>query len=308
MDYQSKTVIIKPDDTGSRLDKSLSLHLPELSRSRIQQLINQGCVTSAGATITDSSRKVKQGEVYEITLPPPEESEIRAIQIELDIIFEDKHLLIINKPAGMTVHPAPGHTNDTLVNALLAHCQDSLSGIGGVTRPGIVHRIDKDTSGLLVVAKHDVAHRNLAAQIEKRTLKRQYLAVVKGVPKPLAGKIEGNIARSTVNRKKMAVVKSGGKTAVTHYKTEEVFGDSALVRCILETGRTHQIRVHLTHIGYPLIGDQVYGRRGKSFDFNRQALHAVCLTLVHPVTNEVMEFTAPIPDDMLELLEQLRSC
>ncbi len=302
----TKTVIISDSDAGQRLDKCLADRLTEFSRSRIQQLIAQGCITAGSATITDAARKVKQGETYSILVPPAEPTEVLAADIKLKIIFEDKHLLVIDKPAGMTVHPAPGHTNDTLVNALLAHCGDSLSGIGGVMRPGIVHRIDKDTSGLLVVAKHDLAHRHLAAQLATHTLKRQYLAIVKGAPNPLSGTIEVAIARSPSNRKKMAVVKFGGKSATTHYKTEELLGNYALLRCTLETGRTHQIRVHLTHIGHPLVGDPVYGGRGKTVDFPRQALHATALTLIHPETEETMEFLSPIPQDMQELLIKLK--
>lgn len=300
-------VVVSEEDAGQRLDKFLCAYLKHFSRNRIQQLISQGCVKAGAATITDASRKVKQGETYEVIVEEAKASTLVANPMSLDVVFEDKHLLVINKAPGMTVHPAPGHSEDTLVNALLAHCGDTLSGIGGVQRPGIVHRIDKDTSGLLVVAKHDVAHRHLAEQLAERTLKRQYIAVVKGVPKPLSGRIEGNIARSPSNRKKMAVVKSGGKAAVTHYKVEEIFKASALVRCTLETGRTHQIRVHLTHIGHPLIGDPVYGRKGKEFNFYRQALHAAALTLVHPVTGKVMEFSAPIPEDMEALLQELRA-
>lgn len=299
-------VVVTEVDAGQRLDKCLCAHLDHFSRNRIQQLIAQGCVKAEAVTITDASRKVKPGEAYEVTEDEAEPSTLAATAIKLEVVFEDNHLLVINKPPGMTVHPAPGHVEDTLVNALLAHCGDTLSGIGGVQRPGIVHRIDKDTSGLLVVAKHDEAHRNLAAQLAERTLKRQYISVVKGVPKPPSGKIEGNIARSPSNRKKMAVVKSGGKHAVTHYKVEEVFEGAALVRCTLETGRTHQIRVHMTHIGHPLIGDPVYGRNGKEFNFHRQALHAVALILVHPVSRKVMEFAAPLPEDIELLLKQLR--
>jgi 23S rRNA pseudouridine1911/1915/1917 synthase len=214
-------------------------------------------------------------------------------------------LLVINKPAGMTVHPAPGHYDDTLVNALLSLCGDSLSGIGGVMRPGIVHRIDKDTSGLLVVAKNDITHNNLATQLANRTLKRQYIAVVKGIPKPIAGIIDANIARSPVNRQKMAVVKSGGKTAVTHYITKKVFTNNAIVQCNLETGRTHQIRVHLAHIGYPIIGDLVYGRKNNNYDFTRQALHAEKLSFIHPRTNKLVEFEAVLPDDIKQLIALL---
>lgn len=301
-----KIVNIEAPEKGQRLDKCLAGRLPEFSRSRIQQLIEQGCVTLGAATITDAARKVKPGDIYSVSEPELVATKLRATPLTLNIVFEDKHFLVIDKPAGMTVHPAPGHADDTLVNALLAHCADSLSGIGGVMRPGIVHRIDKDTSGLLVVAKHDAAHRNLAAQIVARTLKREYLAVVRGVPKPASGAIEGAIARSKINRKKMTVVKSGGKTAKTYYKTEEVLGDYALLRCQLDTGRTHQIRVHLTHIGHPLVGDPVYGRATKAIDFPRQALHATALTLHHPDTGKKMEFSSSIPKDMKELLVRLR--
>jgi len=303
---QNKTVIAELSDKGQRLDKCLAVHLPEFSRSRLQQLIAQGCVASGVATITDAACKVKPGDTYIISLPEIVSSELRAVPIELTIVFEDKHLLVIDKPAGLTVHPAPGHTNDTLVNALLAHCGDSLSGIGGVMRPGIVHRIDKDTSGLLVVAKHDEAHRSLAAQLADRTLSREYLAVVKGVPKPPSGAVEGAIARSKTNRKKMAVVKSGGKAAKTYYKTQEVLGDYALLLCTLESGRTHQIRVHMTHIGHPIVGDPVYGRKLKTIDFPRQALHAARLTLIHPATGKRMEFLSEIPQDIEQLLATLR--
>ena len=303
---QIKTFIIEAQDAGGRLDKCLTLALPEFSRSRIQQLILEGCVVIGNTTITDSSRKTKLGEEYKISITEPKASHITATEIKLNIVFEDKHLLVINKQAGMTVHPAPGHYDDTLVNALLAHCGDSLSGIGGVMRPGIVHRIDKDTSGLLVVAKHDVAHRFLAAQLAEHTIRREYLAIVKGIPKPISGTIEGNIARSNTNRKKMVVVKIAGKTAITHYKTEEIFAANALLRCVLETGRTHQIRVHLAHIGFPIIGDQVYGRKDKKIDFPRQALHAEKLTLIHPNSKKEMQFYADLPDDMKELLRNLR--
>jgi len=301
-----KTIIIEASQAGERLDKCLVSHLPEFSRSRLQQLIAERCVTLGRATIADAAHKVKPGEEYKITIPTAQPTEIRATSMSLNIVFEDSHLLVIDKPVGMTVHPAPGHTDDTLVNALLAHCGNSLSGIGGVMRPGIVHRIDKDTSGLLVVAKHDQAHRHLAAQLAARTLKRQYLAVVKGVPKPIAGTITGNIDRSNANRKKMTVVKSGGREATTHYKTEEILGDYALLRCTLDTGRTHQIRVHLTHIGHAIVGDQTYGNRGKIIDFPRQALHATALTLIHPVNGEEIEFSSPLPEDMRQLLEALR--
>jgi len=299
-------ITIPCSHSGQRLDKALAMLLPELSRTRVQQLLEQGSIMREEKVVKDASHKVQEGESYTLFIDEPEESHIGAVEMPLDIIFEDTDMLVINKPAGMTVHPAVGHWNDTLVNGLLAHCGDSLSGIGGVIRPGIVHRIDKDTSGLLVVAKHDTAHRHLANQIENRSLKRGYVAVVKGLPKPMAGKIDANIDRSPINRQKMAVVKTGGKRAVTYYKTQEVFKDTALVRCSLETGRTHQIRVHLSHIGYPIIGDAIYGRKSKAHDFPRQALHAEKLTLLHPMTEEVMEFSAPMPQDMLELIASMR--
>ncbi len=261
-------------------------------------------MTVEGATITDAARKVKLTEVYSVSVPPLKALDLVATPASLCILYEDRDLVIIDKPPGMAVHPGPGHTDDTLVNALLAHCGDSLSGIGGVMRPGIVHRIDKDTSGLLVVAKHDAAHRHLAAQLAARTLKRQYLAVVKGTPRPPAGSINAPIARSPVNRQKMAVVE-GGRAALTHYATEKTFASATLLRCVLDTGRTHQIRVHLSHIGHPLVGDPVYGRKGKAFDFGRQALHAAALTLEHPVSGDKMEFTSELPDDMRELLAAL---
>jgi len=299
-----KTVTVEPSDAGQRLDKYLAAHL-DFSRSRIGQLIAQGRVTAGGATITEADHKVKPGAIYTVSVPDAVPLDLKASDVKLEIVFEDAHLLVIDKPAGMTVHPGPGHADDTLVNALLAHCGDSLSGIGGVARPGIVHRIDKDTSGLLVVAKNDAAHQSLSAQLAARTLKRQYLAVVKGVPKPPAGKVDAPIGRSAKNRKKMAVIK-GGRAAVTHYKTEDIFANAALLRCSLETGRTHQIRVHMAHLGHPIVGDAVYGRKGKEYNFPRQALHATALTLVHPVTGKVMEFHSELPEDMRELVEGLR--
>ena len=226
-------MVCEDSDTGLRLDKCLSQRLPDLSRSRIQQLLAQGCVTAGGGTITDAARKVKPGETYFVRIPALKALEVAAVSMPLSIVFEDNDLIVIDKPAGLTVHPGPGHSDDTLVNALLAHCGASLSGVGGAIRPGIVHRIDKDTSGLLVVAKHDRAHQHLSAQLAQRTLKRQYLAVVKGTVKPPAGKVDAPIGRSASNRKKMAVV-SGGRTAVTHYATEKTFKTASLVRCNLK--------------------------------------------------------------------------
>ncbi|MBY0408313.1 MAG: RluA family pseudouridine synthase [Rickettsiales bacterium] len=324
------SIVVSEEASGQRLDKYLSQTLPEMSRSRLQGLIAQGALTHKGEAITDANAKVKAGSVYILAIPEAIASHIAPEDIALDVIFEDEHLLVINKPARLTVHPAPGHADGTLVNALLAHCGASLSGIGGVARPGIVHRIDKDTSGLLVVAKHDAAHNHLSAQLSDHSLKRTYRAIVWGEPKALSGTITGNIGRSTANRQRMAVVKSGGKEAVTHYKVLEKFQPAgikipmaALVECNLETGRTHQIRVHFTHIGHPLLGDPAYGpstatqmkqniykplsdaARETIMGFQRQALHALKLGLIHPATGEEMHFSCPMPADMEKLITAL---
>jgi len=317
-------------DSGVRLDRFLTTHLQDLSRNRLQDLIAKGHVTCNGAITEDNSVKIKAGQAFIVTIPEIVASHIVAQDIALDVVYEDDDLLVINKPAGLTVHPAPGHPDMTLVNALLAHCGDSLSGIGGVARPGIVHRIDKETSGLLVVAKHDAAHIALSAQLSDRTLKRTYAAVVWGQPIPANGTITGNIGRSTSNRQKMAVVKSGGKEAVTHYKTLQIFHPgnlksplATLVECRLESGRTHQIRVHFTHIKHPLVGDPVYGQTTASrlaatpqkalpdalkhtlLNFKRQALHARALGLIHPTTSKAMRFECALPEDMQTLIAAL---
>ncbi len=319
------TITAAENDAGQRLDRFLTAQLPDMSRSRLQALIGQGCVSSQGAVIDDAACKVKPQQQFTLVIPETVPSYILPQDIALDIIYEDEHLLVINKPAGLTVHPAPGHADNTLVNALLAHCGESLSGIGGVARPGIVHRIDKDTSGLLVVAKHDSAHTHLSAQLAERTLKRTYLAVVWGDLKQKSGSISGNIGRSTSNRQKMVVVKSGGKPATTHYRVVEPFGIASLVECNLETGRTHQIRVHLTHVSHPLVGDQTYGQSTQSrlnatpmkalpaatrqalLSFERQALHAKSLGLIHPATGKSMQFSCDLPSDMLQLIDALRA-
>ena len=268
--------------------------------------------------VSDNSYKVKIGDVFQVLIPPAAEAEPVAEDIPLEIVYEDDDLLVVNKPAGMTVHPAAGVSRGTLVNALLFHCRDSLSGIGGVKRPGIVHRIDRETSGLLVVAKNDNAHRFLSEQFAEHSIERTYYAVVYGVPNPLAGRIDGNIGRSSADRKKMALVASGGKPAVTHYKTLQVFKNAvSLVQCNLETGRTHQIRVHLTSVGNALIGDKVYVKNHKTAvnlpqnlknyvnDFPRQALHAKSLGFVHPRTQKFMQFDSELPSDMAELVQKL---
>lgn len=302
---------------GMRLDKALAELLPELSRERLKTLIVEGQVTSPGRSPNPSmpspSMKVVAGQAFAINLPPPVDPEAVAQDIPLVIVHEDADLIVIDKPAGLVVHPAAGNLDGTLVNALLHHCQGELSGIGGVARPGIVHRIDKDTSGLLVVAKSDRAHEGLAQQFQAHSIDRIYTAIVYGVPQPASGTVDTWIGRSGADRKKMAVHREGrGKHAVTHYRMIQRLHGAALVECRLETGRTHQVRVHMTHLGHPLIGDPVYGRERKGFKsiletlgFKRQALHAKRLGFIHPVTGEALSFDSPLPADMQELLSQL---
>ena len=310
---------VSAEEKGSRLDKYLASVVPGMSRSRIQNLIENGCVSCDDDIISDNSFKVKLEDVYQIFIPEAEEADPEPENIPLNVVYEDKDLIVVNKPAGMTVHPAPGAYHGTLVNALLYHCRDNLSGIGGVKRPGIVHRIDKDTSGLLVVAKNDLAHRGLAEQFFNHSIERTYYAVVYSVLTPLKGVIEGNIARSPYDRKKMALVQTGGKSAVTHYETIENYKNAAsLVKCNLETGRTHQIRVHLSSKGCNLIGDDVYIKAKKTGlclpeplksyvnNFPRQALHACSLGFIHPITKKEMSFYADFPADMKELIAKLR--
>jgi 23S rRNA pseudouridine1911/1915/1917 synthase len=316
-------VTIAPGDGGVRLDRALQRQLPELSRTRLKQLILDGRVASAGRVLRDPAQRASAGASVVVMLPEPVEPIPAAQAIPLAICFEDEHLIVLDKPAGMVVHPAPGNLEGTLVNALLAHCGPSLAGIGGVRRPGIVHRLDKDTSGLLVAAKTETAHRALSRDFAARRIARAYSAFVWGVPAPVAGEIAGNIGRSSVNRKKMAVVAdTRGRAAVTRYRVERRFGagiagGAALVECRLLTGRTHQIRVHLAHIGHPLIGDPAYGTRaGRGVarsgmagaaiaGFARQALHARLLGFNHPVTGENLTFESPLPADMAALLTNL---
>ena len=307
------------DDAGQRLDRVLQRHVPELSRSRFKQLILDGAVASEGIAQRDPAQRVRAGQRFAVVLPEPADPVPAAQAIPLAIRFEDAHLIVIDKPAGLVMHPAPGNPEATLVNALLAHCGESLAGIGGVRRPGIVHRLDKDTSGLLVAAKTEPAHRALSRDFAGRRIERAYSAFVWGVPVPSAGEISGNIGRSPRNRKKMAVVgESRGKAAVTRYRVERRFGDhAALIECRLLTGRTHQIRVHLAHAGHPLIGDPVYGTRagrgvvrfgaaGEAIaGFPRQALHARLLGFTHPATGEKLRFESPLPRDMAGLLKSL---
>ncbi len=312
-------IVAGKEDHGQRLDRVLASHAAQLSRSRIQALIEKGHVRPQQS----GSYKVKPGDVFYITVPPSEEAVPRPQKIALDIVYEDKDLLVINKAAGMVVHPAVGNHEGTLVNALLEHCRGGLSGIGGVKRPGIVHRLDKETSGLMVVAKNDAAHHGLSEQLSARTLKRVYQTVVWGAVSPAAGRIETLIGRSKTNRKKMAVLSFGGKTAVTDYKRLESFGPVAsLVECRLQTGRTHQIRVHMAHIRHWLVGDSVYGRAAAEkflrlhkadavlsralLDFPRQALHAAALEFIHPISENRISLAADLPEDMRELLRVLK--
>ncbi|WP_017660835.1 RluA family pseudouridine synthase [Baaleninema simplex] len=293
---------------GSRLDRFLADRLSELSRSRVQQLIERECVRVNDEICTSKKLKVYAGDRLQVEIPPAEPLELEPMEIPLDILYEDDHLLIVNKPAGLVVHPAPGHSQDTLVNALLAHC-DRLAGIGGVQRPGIVHRLDKDTTGAIVVAKTDVAHQHLQAQIKAKTARREYLGVVYGSPDADSGTIDRPIGRHPVDRKKMAVVPEdrGGRAAVTHWQVRERLGNYALLHFCLETGRTHQIRVHSASIGHPIVGDPVYGS-GRSVGVNLpgQALHAWKLTLEHPVSGEAIAAIAPLPDTTIELLRVLK--
>jgi len=302
--------------SGQRLDKALA-QLSGLSRERIKALIGEGRVSLDGKSATQASLKTAEGAAFCITVPPPEPAEAIAQDIPLSIVFEDEHLLVIDKAAGMVVHPAAGNPDGTLVNALLHHCRGHLSGIGGVARPGIVHRIDKDTSGLLVVAKSDAAHEGLAAQFADHSILRSYRALVAGHPAPPAGTVTGAIARSNTNRKKMAIVEDSpnrtrGKHAVTHYRTLETFNNAALIECRLETGRTHQVRVHMSSIGHSLLGDPTYGRTPsklrpllESEGFTRQALHAAELGFIHPVTGEQIHLFSEIPQDLQALIDRI---
>ncbi|MFM5932198.1 MAG: RluA family pseudouridine synthase [Novosphingobium sp.] len=300
---------------GERLDKALS-HATGLSRERVKVLMGEGRVDVGGKPAGQGSLKVAEGQAWTVRVPATAPAEAQAQDIPLNIVFEDEHLIVIDKPAGLVVHPAAGNLDGTLVNALLHHCEGQLSGIGGVARPGIVHRIDKDTSGLLVVAKSDAAHEGLARQFADHSIERAYLAIVGGLPKPLEGTIRTHLGRSAHDRKKMAVLHEKdqrGKHAVTHYKTLEKLNHSALVECRLETGRTHQVRVHMASIGHALLGDPVYGRNPAplralidGIGFRRQALHAAVLGFEHPVTGQDVRFSSLLPADMEALLVDLR--
>jgi 23S rRNA pseudouridine1911/1915/1917 synthase len=307
---ESSVIEIGPELAGTRLDRVLADGSGAgASRSRVKALIEAGQARIDGATVQDPSRKVKAGERVTLEIPDPVAASQAAEEIPLSVVYEDAHLIVIDKPAGLVVHPAPGHSGGTLVNALLAHCKGSLSGIGGVERPGIVHRLDKDTSGMMVAAKTDAAHRDLAGQFAEHSVERVYAAIVKGVPRPASGEIEGNIGRNPRDRKKMAVVKSGGKEALTRYRTLETLAKSraALIECRLATGRTHQIRVHLASINCPLLGDPTYARKVAGLpDFGRQALDAFTLGFRHPESGETLRFVRPYAPDFLRYLALLR--
>ena len=306
-------VVVAAGMAGWRLDRALAALVPTLSRERLKALVNSGQVAGAAGLVRDPAKKVAPGDTLTITVPAPTVPDARPQDIALTIVFEDEHCLVVDKPAGLVVHPAAGNLDGTLVNALLHHCAGRLSGIGGVARPGIVHRIDKDTSGLLVVAKTDPAHEALSRQFAAHTVERRYTAVVNGRPAPACGTVTGALARSSANRQKMAIVADGrGKHAVTHYQTVSLLGDAAVVECRLETGRTHQIRVHMASIGHALVGDPAYGRtRGTlagvvdELGFRRQALHAATLGFVHPVHKEKLSFHSKLPADIVELIGRL---
>ena len=296
---------IQASESGLRLDVFLAENLENTSRSAAQKLLEAGAVTLDGKPLRKQDRTVA-GAVYELVLPEVQETAIEPRDLPLDIVWEDADLLVLNKPKGLVVHPAPGHWNDTLVNALMYHCKDSLSGINGELRPGIVHRIDKDTSGLLIVAKNDFAHQALAEQLQDHSLSRTYEAVVKGGFKEDSGTVDAPIGRHPVDRKKMAVTEKNSRPAVTHWRVLERFGQYTLIECRLETGRTHQIRVHMAHIHHPLLGDTVYGSPKPELGQDSQCLHARELRFRHPRTGEEITVSCPRPAWFEAVLEKLR--
>ena len=319
---ETRLLVVDAAEQGRRLDAFLAGRQPHLSRTRFKALIKSGQVSLGGRTLDEPNYRVNAGDEVSVRVPEPVDAVPKPEAIPLDIVFEDEHLIVINKPAGLVVHPAAGNWTGTLVNALLGHCGDSLSGIGGVRRPGIVHRLDKETSGLMVVAKTDAAHRGLSAQFADHKLDgpliRAYQALVWGTPSPASGTIDAPLDRDPKNRQRQAVARSGGRRALTHYTTEARYGSgpaASLLRCRLETGRTHQIRVHLAHIGHPLVGDLLYGAgyltkaetlpeplAGRVRRFRRQALHAAVLGFRHPASGENLRFERPMPDDMAAII------
>jgi len=297
---------IQTQESAERIDALLARSLPELTRSAAQRLLAQGAVTKDGAPVK-KNYKTAPGDTFVVTLPDAAPSELVAQDLPLDVVYEDDDLIVVNKPRGMVVHPAPGHEDGTLVNALLAHCGDSLSGVGGERRPGIVHRIDKDTSGLLVAAKNDFAHLALSAQLADHTMARTYEAVVCGNLREDAGTVDAPIGRHPTDRKKMAVTEKNSRSAVTHWRVLERFSGYTLVECKLETGRTHQIRVHMAYRGHPILGDMVYGHKKPELGQDSQCLHAKELRFVHPRTGQLVTVSCELPDYFTALLEKLRA-
>ena len=298
-------MILTLDRSGERLDAALARLVPELSRSQAQRLIEQGAVTCGGRPVK-KNEKLQPGDTLTLTLPEVQETALEAQQIPLDVCYEDADVIVVNKPKGLVVHPAPGHPDGTLVNALLAHCGDSLSGIGGERRPGIVHRIDKDTSGLIIAAKNDFAHASLAAQLKDHSLARTYVCIVCGNIREDSGVIDAPIGRHPADRKKMAVTEKNSRSAVTHWRVLERFGGYTLVECRLETGRTHQIRVHMAYRGHPILGDMVYGHKKPELGQDSQCLHARELTFVHPRSGERVTVSCGLPEYFTQLLQKLR--
>lgn len=303
MDYF--TFAAEKEDVGTRIDVFLAENMEDLSRSGVQKLIDEGMITLNGGK-TKANYKLREKDIIDVTVPEVKEVEILPEDIPLDILYEDTDVIVVNKPQGMVVHPAPGHTSGTLVNALMFHCGDDLSGINGEKRPGIVHRIDKDTSGVLMIAKNDMAHQSLAAQLAEHSITRKYNAVVYNGFNEDEGTVDKPIGRNPQDRKKMAVTEKHSRHAVTHYRVIERMEKFTLIEAQLETGRTHQIRVHMTYIGHPLLGDPVYGPKKQPINLEGQALHARVLGFIHPRTGEYMEFEAPLPPHFEALLERLR--
>ena len=302
---ETTRLTVTTEEAGQRADSLLARRLEGLTRSAAARLLEEGRVTDRGRLVAKNLR-VQPGQVLEVTLPEPEEPEARPQDIPLDVVYEDEDVIVVNKPTGMVVHPAPGHPDGTLVNALLYHCGESLSGVGGQKRPGIVHRIDRDTSGLIIAAKNDAAHLALAAQLADHTLARTYECLAVGNFREDSGTVNAPIGRHPVDRKRMAVVRQGGREAVTHWEVIARYPGVTHLRCRLETGRTHQIRVHLAHIGYPILGDTVYGAKKPVPGLTGQCLHAVGLRFLHPRTGEPVELTCPLPEEFVRMLDKLR--
>lgn len=299
-------ITVPPEAAGVRIDKFLSDELSDCTRSYIQKLLGGGCVRCVGMTELKPNYKTRSGDIITVEIPEIREIDVEAEEIPLEIVYEDEYMLVVNKPQGMVVHPAAGNYSGTLVNALLSHCGDKLSGINGERRPGILHRIDKDTSGLLLVAKTDIAHQGLAAQIKEHSLTRAYMALVHANIKEDSGTICAPIGRHPTERKKMAVTYKNSREAVTHFSVLERFGRYTFIECVLETGRTHQIRVHMSTNGHPIVGDKTYGVKKEEFSLAGQLLHAYKVGFVHPISGEYMEFCAPLPEYFDKVLKNLR--